>query len=115
MNLAYLSNKLFSFLELPPNITFGPGVVYAVLGRPAQIRCIATGSPPITFTWEKNGYPINNPDPPDNGKNGIYLIRDVQRSDVAQYTCIARNGLRPIDVHKSSGRLEIVGESDIVV
>lgn len=90
---------------LPPNITYGPGVVYAVLGRQARIRCIARGSPPITFTWQKNGVLIRS----DNGKNGTYVIQIVRKTDVAQYTCVARNGPREIDVAKSTGVLEIVG------
>ena len=81
-------------------------MVYVVLGKPAWIRCIARGSPPITFTWEKNGQLIRS----DNGKNGTYIIKSVKRSDIAQYACIARNGPRQIDQDRSSGVLELVGK-----
>jgi hypothetical protein len=95
---------------MAPYIYYGPGVVYAVLDRVARIVCRARGSPPITYTWEKNGREIYNLNPPDNGKNGTYVIPIVQWSDVAQYTCIASNGKTLGDMYKSSGRLELVSK-----
>ena len=95
---------------MPPYIYYGPGTVYAVLGRLAKIECRARGSPPITYTWEKNGREFKDPLFPDNGKNGTYVIRTVKSSDVAQYTCIASNGKTLEDTYKSSGRLELVSK-----
>ena len=91
-----------------PYIYDGPGTVYAVLGRSARIECRARGSPPITYTWAKNGRTITSLNPPDNGKNGTYVIQRVQQSDVAQYTCIASNGETREDEHRSSGSLQLV-------
>jgi hypothetical protein len=91
---------------MPPYIYYGPGTVYAVLGRPAKIVCKARGSPPITYTWEKNGQKML----PGNGDNGTYVIQRVRSSDVAQYTCIASNGRTLGDTYKSSGRLELVSK-----
>lgn len=95
---------------MPPYIWYGPGVVYAELNRPINIVCKARGSPPITYTWEKNGRKITYFDPPDNGKNGTYVIKNVRSSDVAQYTCIASNGKTLADTYKSTGRLELVSK-----
>lgn len=95
---------------MPPHIYYGPGIVYAVFRRTASIVCKARGSPPITFTWEKNGQAIKHPYPDDNGKNGTYTIKQVLSSDVAQYTCIASNGKTSADKHRSSGRLELVSK-----
>lgn len=93
-----------------PYIYYGPGTVYAVLGRVAKIECRARGSPPITYTWEKNGRALRDPNSPDNGKNGTFVIQTVRSSDVAQYTCIASNGKTIDDTYKSSGRLELVSK-----
>ena len=93
-----------------PYIYCGPGVVYAALGRPARIVCRARGSPPITYTWKKNGLPITSLTPADNGKNGTYIIKSVRSSDVAQYTCIASNGKTLGDTYESTGHLELASK-----
>ncbi|XP_028395112.1 protein sidekick-1-like [Dendronephthya gigantea] len=99
---------------MPPYIWYGPGDVYAEVNRPVKIVCKARGSPPITYTWEKNGRKITNLNPRDNGKNGTYVIRNVGRGDVAQYTCIASNGKTLADTYRSTGRLELVSPTVVV-
>ena len=56
--------------------------------------CNATGNPPPTLSWTKDGSPINNNQGiPFTGDNETLFIASINRSESGNYRCVARNGL----------------------
>ncbi len=55
------------------------------VGSPITLTCDAEGTPPLTFTWTKNGQPIA-------GTSGAVLfIASAQASDAGVYVCTVTN------------------------
>jgi len=79
-----LSNEATLTVNLTPVITVQPQDVTVSAGTPAQFNVTATGTPPLTFIWRKNGQAIpgapNLPSfttaPTTPGNNGeLYSVR----------------------------------------
>ena len=97
MLLVYLSiyvrNNFFFFLDRPEIITH-PKSVTVEEGLLMTLFCNATGNPPPTISWTKDGSPLNNNQGIlFSGDNETLSIASINRSESGNYRCVARNGL----------------------
>ncbi|XP_038571298.1 hemicentin-1 isoform X2 [Micropterus salmoides] len=95
-NVAGQVDKNFHLnIYVPPSID-GPAEesVVETISNPATFACDATGIPPPSLTWLKNGRPIENSDSLEmhifSGGSKLQIARS-QRSDSGTYTCVASN------------------------
>ena len=110
--MSYLRNYLFFFSVLsyflsshnhtrsvavvpdPPFLSQFPESIIVNAGQTATLRCIATGTPPPSFQWFKDGNDVS-------GNTGVTIttsngdstlnITNVQPSDAGTYECRAFN------------------------
>ena len=79
----------------PPEFIEQPQDVNVVEGQTATIVCEVTAAPNASFSWEKDGTPIqlgqkirlDSPTP----EEGNLVISNVNLSDVGSYSCNASN------------------------
>ena len=97
MLLVYLSihfsNNFFFFIDRPEIITH-PKNFTIEEGLPMTLFCNATGNPPPTLSWTKDGSPLNDTQGITfSGDNETLSIASINRSESGNYRCVARNGL----------------------
>ncbi|XP_029473326.1 LOW QUALITY PROTEIN: hemicentin-1 [Rhinatrema bivittatum] len=95
-NIAGEDDKNFHLnVYVPPSIE-GPEEesINEIISNPVTFSCDATGIPPPTLTWLKNGKPIENLESLEihvlSGGSKLQIARS-QRVDSGTYTCIASN------------------------
>lgn len=77
---ALMANSLLWAGKVPPIITVGPTNVIASAGGTVAFSVSATGLPPLSFQWFKNGTAIPGatrgvfPFTAQNGSNGLYTV-----------------------------------------
>nr|XP_014344645.1 PREDICTED: hemicentin-1 [Latimeria chalumnae] len=95
-NVAGQVDKNFHLnVYVPPSIEGSTeGRIYETISNPVTFACDATGIPPPTLTWLKNGKRIENSDSLEmhilSGGNKLQIARS-QLSDSGTYTCVASN------------------------
>ena len=96
MLLVYLSiyfRYQFFFSDQPEIITH-PKNFTIDEGLPMTLFCNATGNPPPTLSWTKDGSPINkNQGIIFTGDNETLSIANINRSESGNYRCVTRNSL----------------------
>ena len=96
MLVVYLSIHFryqFFFSDQPEIITH-PKNVTVEEGLPMTLFCNATGNPPPTLSWTKDGSPLNDTQGITfSGDNETLSIASINRSESGNYRCVARNGL----------------------
>ena len=93
MLLVYLSVHIFLFTDQPEIITH-PKNVTPEEGLLMTLFCNATGNPPPTLSWTKDGSPLTNTHGIIfSGDNDTLSIAKVNRSESGIYRCVARNSL----------------------
>ena len=97
MLLAYLSihfrNNFFFFFIDQPEIITHPKNVTIEERLPMTLFCNATGNPPPTLSWTKDGSPLNDTQGITfSGDNETLSIASINRSESGNYRCVARNG-----------------------
>ena len=93
MFLVYLSVHIFLFTDRPEIITH-PKNVTPEEGLLMTLFCNATGNPPPTLSWTKDGSPLTNTQGIIlSGDNETLYIAKVNRSESGNYRCVARNSL----------------------
>uniref|UniRef100_A0A3B5LKZ5 Hemicentin 1 n=1 Tax=Xiphophorus couchianus TaxID=32473 RepID=A0A3B5LKZ5_9TELE len=93
-NVAGQVNKNFNLNIHPPSID-GPAEenVVETISNPVAFTCDATGIPPPSLTWLKNGHTINSESLEMNifsGGSKLQIAR-LQLSDSGTFTCVASN------------------------
>ncbi|KAK7889296.1 hypothetical protein WMY93_024856 [Mugilogobius chulae] len=95
-NVAGQVDKNFHLnIYVPPSID-GPleETFVETISNPVTFGCDATGIPPPTLTWLKNGHPIENSESLEmhifSGGSKLQIARS-QVSDSGTYTCVASN------------------------
>ncbi|KAG5276279.1 hypothetical protein AALO_G00130100 [Alosa alosa] len=95
-NVAGQVDKNFHLnIYVPPSID-GPAVerVVETISNPVTFSCDASGIPPPSLTWLKNGRPIENSDSLEmhivSGGSKLQIARS-QLADSGTYTCLASN------------------------
>nr|XP_046240743.1 neural cell adhesion molecule L1-like protein isoform X2 [Scatophagus argus] len=88
-----LSNANIMIMNLPPIILTTDGEDYAAVeGNGVMMHCKVFSSPPSTITWSKDDSSESVEGPRfavhDNGSLEIY---SVEKDDMGQYTCLAKN------------------------
>ncbi|XP_038613568.1 hemicentin-1 [Tachyglossus aculeatus] len=96
INIAGRDDKNFHLnVYVPPSIE-GPKEeeVVETVGNPVTFACDATGIPPPSLVWLKNGEPIENSDSLEvhilSGGSKMQIARS-QNADSGTYTCVASN------------------------
>lgn len=69
----------------PPTITSNPTNVTVVAGETAQFRVQASGAPPLSYQWRRNGQPLNG------ATAATLTLADVQTSQAGTYDCVVLN------------------------
>ena len=83
----------FFFIDRPEIITH-PKNFTIEEGLPMTLFCNATGNPPPTLSWTKDGSPLNDTQGITfSGDNETLSIASINRSESGNYRCVARNGL----------------------
>ena len=100
MLLVYLSIHFryhfffFFFFTVQPEIITHPKNVTVEEGLPMNLFCNATGNPPPTLSWTKDGSPLNNNQGIlFSGDNETLSIASINRLKSGNYRCVARNSL----------------------
>uniref|UniRef100_A0A3Q2PS72 Neural cell adhesion molecule L1-like protein n=1 Tax=Fundulus heteroclitus TaxID=8078 RepID=A0A3Q2PS72_FUNHE len=90
---SLLSNANIMIMNLQPMILTNNGEDYsAVEGKGAMMHCKVFSSPPSTITWSKDDSTESVEGPRFTlHDNGSLEIHRVEKSDVGQYTCLAKN------------------------
>ncbi|MGA9115310.1 MAG: immunoglobulin domain-containing protein [Bacteroidota bacterium] len=74
--------------QSPPFFTSQPGDLTVAVGDTARFAVVVTGSPPLTYRWERDGTPI------PGAESSTYTITRAAFGDTtARFRCIAANGL----------------------
>ncbi|MDP2895772.1 MAG: immunoglobulin domain-containing protein, partial [bacterium] len=68
-----------------PKITQQPASVAVAVGESVKLNVAATGTPPLTYIWEKDGAELKR------GPEPSYEIRVVKASDAGSYTCLVQD------------------------
>ncbi|XP_067391212.1 hemicentin-1 isoform X2 [Emydura macquarii macquarii] len=79
---------------VPPLVELGeePSDYIVILHSPLELDCLATGTPPPTIMWLKDGQPVEEGDGYKILLNGRkLLISRAQVSDTGRYKCVATN------------------------
>ncbi|GMT05475.1 hypothetical protein PENTCL1PPCAC_27649, partial [Pristionchus entomophagus] len=114
-NAAGESKRDFSVKLLEPPSFSGPNLVRQQrvnAGKPTILNCPATGSPPPTITWLRDGQTVTASPRhvfTDGGKQ--LTISETQKTDQARYTCIATNSVGSDDLETT---LEVINIPTIV-
>ena len=75
--------------SVPPNITLNPSSKADIeVGQNLTLTCNASGDPPPTITWTKDGIPQSQ----FNVSGYDLNFSDVHSKDVGSYRCTAYNG-----------------------
>ncbi|XP_012729970.2 neural cell adhesion molecule L1-like protein isoform X8 [Fundulus heteroclitus] len=90
---SLLSNANIMIMNLQPMILTNNGEDYsAVEGKGAMMHCKVFSSPPSTITWSKDDSTESVEGPRFTlHDNGSLEIHRVEKGDVGQYTCLAKN------------------------
>ncbi|GFT31287.1 hemicentin-1 [Nephila pilipes] len=88
------------YVSVPPDIdeSVKSKEYHVVLGKSARIDCEASGMPPPTVTWLKNGLPLSDEDhvqPINNNYALLFMYTSEQEAGV--YTCIAVNNAGTVE------------------
>ncbi|GMT31155.1 hypothetical protein PFISCL1PPCAC_22452 [Pristionchus fissidentatus] len=114
-NPAGESKRDFSVKLLEPPSFSGPNLVRQQrinAGKPTILTCPATGSPPPSITWLRDGQTITASPRHIFTDGGRQLtIADTQKTDQARYTCIATNPVGSDDLETT---LEVINVPTIV-
>uniref|UniRef100_A0A8C9DLV3 Hemicentin-1 n=1 Tax=Prolemur simus TaxID=1328070 RepID=A0A8C9DLV3_PROSS len=78
-------------LQSPPMITLEPVGTVVDAGGNIILNCQATGEPPPTITWSRQGHSIPWDDRVTVLSNNSLHIAAAQREDASDYECVARN------------------------
>ncbi|XP_009071332.1 PREDICTED: hemicentin-1-like, partial [Acanthisitta chloris] len=78
-------------LQSPPVITVEPMETVVEAGATAVLNCQASGEPPPTIRWSRQGLAVASDDRVTILSNGSLRIAAAQREDTAEYECEARN------------------------
>lgn len=80
---------------MPPNITQPPEGVVAAEGMDVFLDCVASGVPPPTITWLKDGQAIPSCDEAEDNVcvNESVIITGAQLENEGVYSCVAQNPL----------------------
>ena len=73
-----------------------------------RLKCKASGSPPLTYGWLKNGSPLlgRRLDPHLNSSLWYLKLKDLIPDDDGNYTCIVRN---PYGSIRHTYTLKVIG------
>ena len=83
----------FFFIDQPEIITHPKNVTIEERLH-MTLFCNATGNPPPTLSWTKDGSPLNDTQGITfSGDNKTLSIASINRSESGNYRCVARNGL----------------------
>ncbi|TWW61140.1 Hemicentin-1 [Takifugu flavidus] len=90
-NQAGSSTKTFNLTVLePPKMTgsSSPEELFIAVNSPLELECSATGVPPPTLTWLKDGHPLERRDIVQEDGHFVRISK-VQVEDAGLYTCLA--------------------------
>ena len=96
VHMPSIDMTLILFTAVPVEIVTHPESATRLVGSSATFSCSASGTPPLTFTWYKDGAPlvaggsvsINN-QPNDSS----LTLTNIASSDAGAYYCVASNDL----------------------
>ncbi|XP_046908014.1 hemicentin-1 [Hypomesus transpacificus] len=88
---AELSHRLQVYV--PPVISSRGGMVTVVVNEEARLQCEASGVPPPSLTWLKDGSPVASVSDGIQVLSGgrVLLFSSAQVSDTGRFTCVAVN------------------------
>lgn len=75
----------------PPVITLEPVETVINAGDKVILNCQATGEPPPTISWSRQGHSIPWDDRVHVLPNNSLYIAAAQKEDTSEYECVARN------------------------
>ena len=89
--------------------------VYAQAGQTVSIRCLATGTPTPTITWQKDGTDVTDISGLDIGPDGTLDISNFDSDDVGLYTCTATSGSESDSQQIQVSLLGTYGKCEVVI
>lgn len=76
--------------DVAPRVTINPSSIEVREGDPVEILCQATGRPTPVLDWVRVHGTINHN---ASFRNGVWRLPYAQKSDAAEYFCVARNNV----------------------
>ncbi len=82
--------------DKPPTITTQPANASVAIGQPARFRVVASGTPPFTYEWKRNGKVI------DRATSQDYFIRETKPDDSATFSVTVNNAAGSVLSHPAA-------------
>ena len=94
----YKSLTLITFTAVPVEIVTDPESTTRLVGGSATYNCAASGTPPLTFMWYKDGesaalVPGGNVSIRNQPNESSLTLTNIVPSDAGAYYCVASNDL----------------------
>ncbi len=84
-NWSAMYSATITLIPVPPVITTPPSDVTVNAGSQASFTVVATGTPPLSYQWNKGSSAIAD------ATNPTYIIASAASVDAGSYTCIVTN------------------------
>jgi alpha-tubulin suppressor-like RCC1 family protein len=93
----------------PPTITLQPASRTNTVGTTATFTVIATGTPPLSYQWLKNGIDMNDGGNVSGATGDTLTLGDVRLSDAGEYSVLVNN---VVGVASSNAVLSVVPQAE---
>ncbi len=89
--IGWIAESLLVVPASAPNVTLDPSNQSVVTGGNASFTISATGSPPLSYRWQKNNVNLTNGGHYSGVTTNTLAITGVDNNDVGNYRCVVTN------------------------
>ena len=117
MSWSLLVHCTFDFVD-GPSIVVPPSDAEVLVGSTATFMCEASGNPPASISWSRDGVAVADNFVSNNG--GVLTVSNAQPRDSVTYTCTATNTVNDLGRWSSlstnaSAHLRVIGRHNFVI
>lgn len=97
---------------VPPNITMSPADQAGHLGATAQFSVMASGSPPLSYQWLKDGHPLADDEKFSGCQTNVLAVANLFGGDQGGYAVIVSNSVGSVTSRVATLRVNLVVADD---